>query len=142
MSNPISKPLNIVLWIFQVLLAAMFLFHGWLFLNPPPELIDIMNSQFNPAFRIFLGAAEWLGAIGLLLPGITRIMPQVTAWAAGGLAIVVGCAAVLHTTRGEYSSAITTAVLCAMACFVAYQRWKQYAKPNTEVYQDVTESSN
>jgi uncharacterized membrane protein YphA (DoxX/SURF4 family) len=133
--------MKILLWILQILLAAMFFFHGWLFLNPPPELVDIMNEQFNPAFRIFLGIAEWLGAIGLLLPGITRIQPQLTAWAAAGLAIIVACAAVLHTTRGEFSSAITTAILCLMACFVAYMRWKQYAKSKTDSYQDAVESS-
>src|SRR3954451_19602850 len=120
-------PMKIVLWILQILLAVMFFFHGWIFLNPPPELVDIMNAQLNPAFRIFLGVAEWLGAIGLLLPGITHIQPQLTAWAAAGLAIIVGSATVLHSTRGETSSAITTAILCVMACFVAYMRWKQYA---------------
>src|SRR4051812_25875612 len=128
--------MKIFLWILQILLAAMFFFHGWIFLNPPAELVDIMNSQLNPAFRIFLGIAEWLGAIGLLLPGITGIQPQLTAWAAAGLAIIVACASVLHTTRGEYSSAITTAILCLMACFVAYMRWKQYAKPEEEAIQE------
>jgi len=133
--------MKIVLWILQILLAAMFFFHGWIFLNPPPELVDIMNAQLNPAFRIFLGVAEWLGAIGLLLPGITHIQPQLTAWAAGGLAIIVASATVLHSTRGETSSAITTAILCVMACFVAYMRWKQYAKPKTDSYQDAVGSS-
>ena len=119
--------MNIVLWILQVLLAVQFLWHGWLFLAPPPELVDIMNAEFAPWFRIFLGVAEWLGAAGLILPGVTRILPWLTALAAGGLMIVVGSATVLHLSRGEITSAITTAVLFVLLTFVAYMRWK--AKP-------------
>lgn len=116
--------MNIVLWILQVLLAVQFLFHGWLFLSPPAELVDIMNAQFAPWFRIFLGVAEWLAAIGLILPGITRILPWLTALAAAGLMIVMASATVLHLTRGETSSAIMTAVLFVLVTFVAYMRWK------------------
>lgn len=119
--------MKIVLWIIQSLLTLMFLWHGWLFLNPPAELVDIMNAEFAPAFRIFLGIAEWLGAAGLILPGVTRIQPRLTTFAAAGLAIIVASASVLHTTRGETSSAITTAVLLLLCLFVAYMRW-----PRTE----------
>jgi predicted MarR family transcription regulator len=30
----------------------------------------------------------------------------------------------VHLVRAEYSSAVTTTILLAMATFVAYQRWK------------------
>lgn len=116
--------MNIVLWILQVLLAVMFLWHGWLFLSPPPELVEIMNANLNPSFRLFLGVAEVLGAAGLILPGVTRILPWLIPLAAAGLMIVVGSASVLHLTRGEIGSAITTAVLFALCAFVAYMRWK------------------
>ena len=116
--------MNIALWILQVLLALLFAWHGWLFISPPAELVEIMNAQFAPSFRIFLGVVEWLAAIGLVLPGITRIMPQLTALAAAGLMIVLGSASVLHASRGETSSAITTAILFVIVTFVAYMRWK------------------
>jgi uncharacterized membrane protein YphA (DoxX/SURF4 family) len=116
--------MNIALWILQVLLAAQFLFHGWLFLAPPAELVDIMNANFSPTFRIFLGIAEVLAALALILPGITRIMTWATPLAAAGLMIVSGSASVYHLTRGETSSAIITAILFIMAAFVAYMRWK------------------
>jgi putative oxidoreductase len=116
--------MNIVLWILQVLIAVFMLWHGWLFLSPPPELVDIMNAEFAPWFRIFLGVAEVLAAIGLILPGVTRIMPRLTILAAVGLMIVTGSATVLHLTRGETSSAIMTAVLFVLLAFVAYMRWK------------------
>jgi uncharacterized membrane protein YphA (DoxX/SURF4 family) len=116
--------MNIALWILQVLLAAQFLFHGWLFVNPPAELVDIMNASFAPAFRIFLGIAEVLAGIALILPGITRLLPWATPLAAAGLMIVTASASVLHLTRGEPSSAIITAVLFVVSAFVAYLRWK------------------
>lgn len=116
--------MSIVLWVLQILLALMFAFHGTLFLFPPPDLIDIMNEQFATWFRIFLGIAEWLAAIGLILPGVTRILPQLVAWAAAGIGLITISATVLHLTRGEISSAITTAVLFIMSAVVAYMRWK------------------
>lgn len=116
--------MNIVLWILQVLLAAQFLFHGWLFLSPPENLVDIMNANFSPTFRIFLGIAEVLAAIGLILPSATRMLPWLTPLAAAGVMVVSGSASVFHALRGETSSAITTAVLFIIAAFVAYMRWR------------------
>lgn len=116
--------MNIVLWILQVLLAALYVWHGWLFLAPPAELVEIMNAQFAPWFRIFLGVAEWMAAAGLILPGVTRLLPRLTAWAAAGLIIVMVSATGFHLNRGEIGSAITTTVLFVLVTFVAYMRWK------------------
>lgn len=116
--------MNIVLWVLQVLLAALYVWHGWLFLSPPAEFVDIMNEQFAPWFRIFIGAAEVLAAVGLILPGVTRILPQLVAWAAAGLMIVMASATVLHIVRAEYASAIMAAVLFILVTFVAYMRWR------------------
>ena len=38
--------------------------------------------------------------------------------------IVMVCATVLHISRGEVSSAITTAILFVLLTFVGYMRWK------------------
>jgi uncharacterized membrane protein YphA (DoxX/SURF4 family) len=116
--------MNIALWILQVLLAAYFLWHGWLFLAPPAELVEIMNAEFAPWFRIFIGVAELLAAAGLILPGVTRILPWLTPLAAAGLMIVTASATVLHLSRGEIGSAISAAVFFALVTFVAYMRWK------------------
>jgi uncharacterized membrane protein YphA (DoxX/SURF4 family) len=116
--------MSIVLWILQVLLAAQFLQHGWLMLAPPAELIPIIDAQFAPWFRIFVGVAESLGAIGLILPGITRILPWLTPLAATELMIRAGSATVMHLFRGETSSGILAAVLFVLLAFVAYMRWK------------------
>jgi hypothetical protein len=114
--------MNIVLWVLQVLLALAFLAHGWLFLSPPPEIAVQMNASMPRWFQLFLGVAEVLAGVGLTLPGLTRIMPWLVTWAAGGIMIVTASATVFHLVRGEMSSAAITLVLLAMATFVAYMR--------------------
>jgi uncharacterized membrane protein YphA (DoxX/SURF4 family) len=114
--------MNIVLWILQVLLAAAFLAHGWMFLFPSPEIAALMNASLPRWFQLFLGVAEVAAGIGLILPGVTRILPQLVAWAADGIAIIMVSASIWHFVRGEISSGFITLVLLAMAVFVAYQR--------------------
>jgi uncharacterized membrane protein YphA (DoxX/SURF4 family) len=116
--------MNIVVWVLQVLLAAAFLAHGLLFLFPPANMVEMMNASISPAFRLFLGVAEVLAALGLTLPGLTRIQPWLISWAAAGLMIIMIGATVLHVMRDELSSALTTTILFIMATVVAYMRWK------------------
>ena len=114
--------MNIVLWVLQVLLAVAFSAHGWLFLSPPPAIADQMNASLPRWFQLFLGVAEVLAAVGLTFPGLTRIMPWLVTWAAGGIMIVTASATIFHLMRGEISSAAVTLVLLAMASYVAYMR--------------------
>ena len=114
--------MNIVLWVLQVLLALAFLAHGLLFLSPPPEIAVQMNASLPRWFQLFLGVAEILAAVGLTLPGLTRVMPFLVTWAAVGIMIVMVSATVYHLMRGEISSAVITLLLLGMATFVAYMR--------------------
>jgi uncharacterized membrane protein YphA (DoxX/SURF4 family) len=115
--------MNIAIWILQVLLAAAFLAHGWMFLFPSPEIAALMNASLPRPFTLFLGIAEIMAAFGLVVPGATRILPSLVAWAATGVTIVVGSATIYHLMRGEVSSAATTFVLALLAGFVAYMRF-------------------
>jgi putative oxidoreductase len=114
--------MNSVLWVVQLLLAAAFLAHGWLFLSPPPDVAVQMNASLPRWFSLFLGVAEVLAAVGLTLPGLTRILPWLVVWAAGGIMIVTVSATVYHLMRGEFSSAAITLMLFVMATFLAYMR--------------------
>ena len=114
--------MNIALWVLQVLLAAAFFAHGWLFLSPPPDIAAQMNASLPRWFQLFLGTAEVLAAVGLTLPGLTRIMPWLVTWAAGGIMIVTASATAFHLARREMSSAAITLLLLAMATVVAYMR--------------------
>lgn len=116
--------MNILLWVLQALLAIAFLAHGWLFLSPPAELVDQMNASLPRWFQLFIGVAEVLAAVGLTLPGLTRILPWLVICAAAGIMIVTGSATIFHLARGEMSSAAITVVLFGIATFVAYMRYR------------------
>ena len=116
--------MNIVLWVLQICLAAAFLAHGLLFLSPPAEMVEQMNASLPRWFQLFLGVAEVLAAVGLTLPGMTRVYPRLVVWAAVGVMVVLVSATVFHLVRGEISSAVITTVLLAVATFVAYMRYR------------------
>ena len=116
--------LNITLWVLQVLLAAVYVAHGWMMVSPPPALPALMNEQLRATFRLCIGSAELLAAASLILPSITRILPSLTALAAAGLMIVMSGATVAHVVRGERASAVAAAVLFALVTIVASTRWK------------------
>ena len=112
------------LWVLQVLLAAAFLAHGLLLLMPPPDIAAQMYASLPKGFWLFLGVAEVLAAIGITLPGLTRILPWLVTWAAVGIMVVMVSATVWHIARNELSSAAITVLLLAMATFVAYMRYR------------------
>jgi uncharacterized membrane protein YphA (DoxX/SURF4 family) len=114
--------MNVVLWILQVLLAVAFFAHGLMMVVPPPDIAAQMNAMLPRWFSLFIGISEVLAAIGLTLPGLTRIQPWLVTWAAVGIMIVMVAATVLHIARNEIPQALTTLVLLAMATFVAYAR--------------------
>ena len=114
--------MNIVLWVLQLLVAAAFFAHGLLFLVPPPDIAVQMNASMPRWFQLFLGVAEVLAAIGLILPGLTRILPWLVTWAAVGIMFVMVCATIFHLARSEWSSALVTLVLLVMATYLAYMR--------------------
>jgi putative oxidoreductase len=118
--------MNTTLWVLQVLLAVVFLAHGLFLLVPPASMIDQMNVAMSPAFRVFIGVSEVAAAIGLTVPGLTRLLPWLVPAAAAGLMVVMISATVFHVARGELTSAATTAILLAMASFVAYKRWREH----------------
>ena len=69
------------------------------------------------------GAVEILGALGVILPRLTRILPVLTPLAAAGLALIMAVAIFLHARRKEYSAIGVTGLLFLLAAFVAYGRW-------------------
>jgi uncharacterized membrane protein YphA (DoxX/SURF4 family) len=116
--------MRILLWVLQALLALAFFAHGAMFLFPPASVVEQMNAALSRGPQIFIGVAEVLAAVGLTLPGITRVQPWLVPAAAAGLMIVTFSATIFHVARGEMSSAATTLVLLVLCTFVAYMRWK------------------
>ena len=114
--------MNIVLWVLQVLLAVAFFAHGAMMIAPPAAIAAQMNASLPRWFQLFLGIAEVLAAVGLVVPAVTRIQPWLVSWAASGIVIVMVSATGYHLVRGEVSSAATTLILLGLAIFVAYMR--------------------
>jgi uncharacterized membrane protein YphA (DoxX/SURF4 family) len=75
---------NYLLWTLQAVLAAIFLFAGGMKLLLPIE--EMTRQMPLPGwFLRFIGVAEILGAIGLILPCLLRIRPALTPLAAADL---------------------------------------------------------
>jgi len=116
--------MNTLLWVVQVVLAFAFLAHGLLFLFPPEAVRKVKKQLPLPAgFMRFIYVAEVLAAFGLILPGLTGILPWLTPLAATGLVPIMGGAVVFHLSRREMAPALVTAVLFALAVLVALTRW-------------------
>ena len=111
------------LWIVQGLLATLFLFAGVMkFIMTVEEMTK--DIPLPGAFLRFIGVAEILGAIGLILPGLLRIKPSLTPLAAIGLAVIMVGATVLTLTTGAVAMALMPFVVGILAIFVAYGRWR------------------
>jgi len=121
--------MNILLWVLQALLAAAFLAHGLLLLMPPADIAAQMTAELPRSLWVFLGVAEVAAAVGITLPGATRILPWLVPAAAAGIMFVMVSATIWHVMRGEISSAVVTLVLLVMATFVAYMRWRVHPLP-------------
>jgi hypothetical protein len=112
----------------QVLLALAFGLAGFGKATAPmAELVKSMTWAADvgePLVR-FIGAAELAGALGLLLPSLTRIVPRLTALAGVGLATVMVLAMAFHISRGEARFIGFNIVLGGLAAFVAWGRFRK-----------------
>src|SRR6185312_1486515 len=108
-SQPGSRKLNRTLWTIQWLLALIFLFAGVMKLVMPADAFK--DVPLPVAFLRFIGVAETLGALGLVLPGLFRIRLGLTPLAAAGLVIImIGAVVVSIITAGPASAAIPAVV--------------------------------
>jgi len=115
--------MNVALWTTQVLLAALFLFAGGVKLAMPAEALA-QQAHMSGAFLHFIGVLEVLGALGLVLPGLTGIRPRLMPLAAAGLIIImIGATVISAATHGAAAGIMPFATGCALA-FVALGRYR------------------
>jgi DoxX-like family len=112
-----------VLWIVQVLLAALFLFAGVMKLVMPLEQL-VGPVALPGTFIRFIGLVEVLGAFGLILPSLLRIRPGLTPLAAAGLVIIMVGAFGTTLMGSDLAPAVIPLVVGLLAAFVAYGRWR------------------
>jgi hypothetical protein len=111
------------LWTVQTLLALLFLFAGVMKLVLPLE--QMAGPVALPGlFLRFIGVAETLAALGLMLPGLLRIRPGLTPLAAAGLVIIMLGATVIGLRIGDLAMTLIPLAVGLLAAFVAYGRWR------------------
>jgi uncharacterized membrane protein YphA (DoxX/SURF4 family) len=118
--------MNTALWVAQFLLAALFMLVGIMKLMMSREqameraryMEDLTEDQVR-----WIGTLEVLGAIGLIAPAVTGILPWLTPLAGVGFALTMVGATLLHWRRGEYPPIVMNLVLLGLAVFVAYGRF-------------------
>ncbi len=116
--------MNRALWIVQGLLAALFLFAGGVKLAMPLDEL-VAQTGLPGALILFISLAEVLGAVGLVLPRLTGIRPELTPLAAAGLVVIMIGATALTAAGvggGDTVAALFPLATGLLAAFVAYGR--------------------
>jgi uncharacterized membrane protein YphA (DoxX/SURF4 family) len=119
--------MNTALWIIQGLLAAMFASAGTTKLTQSKEKLGKQfpwANDFSMSTIRIIGLSELLGAIGLIVPWLTGIIPVLTPIAAVGFCIIMVLATnMAHLNKKEYKEMAMNIVLFLLAAFVAYGRF-------------------
>jgi len=122
------RGLRVALWAVQVLLAVAFGMAGFMKITMPMSELSqklVWPGALPEAFVRFIGAAELAAALGLILPGVTRVRPGATPLAAAGLAVIMLLAIFFHLSRGEARLTPINFILGGLAAFVAWGRLPQ-----------------
>jgi uncharacterized membrane protein len=119
--------MNISLWIIQGILAAMFTMAGLTKLTQSKEKLEKQFPwviDFSISTVRFIGLSELLGAIGLIVPWLTGIVPILTPIAAIGFCVIMVLAtSMVHLKKSEYKGIATNTFLFLLAAFIAYGRF-------------------
>ncbi|MBN8590239.1 MAG: DoxX family protein [Anaerolineae bacterium] len=118
--------MDVALWVIQVLLALVFVMAGVMKLTQPKEKIAAQMpwaNDFSQNNIRLIGLVEVLGAIGLILPSLTRILPVLTPLAALGLVVTMVGAILTHLRRKETPMIVVNVVLLVLAAVVVYGRF-------------------
>ena len=118
--------MNIALWIAQILLAGMYGMAGTMktFQTAKAKEQFPWAKNRSDGYVRFIGISELLGALGLVLPIITGILPWLTVLAAVGLTLIQLLAIFTeHLPKKEYNIIPMNVVLLALSVFIVIGRW-------------------
>lgn len=115
---------NRVLWILQWVFGLYFIAIGVMHFIVPDGLPAQLEWMYdlNDTMHAITGVAEILGGLGLILPGITGIRPELTIAAAAGLLLVMIGALVWHVGREEIQNMGFNIFLGLAMAYIAYGR--------------------
>jgi uncharacterized membrane protein YphA (DoxX/SURF4 family) len=95
--------MNLALWTIVIVLAVIFAASGLTKQFVPKDKLVTSGQgwaqDFSPPAIRFIGIAEILGAIGLVLPAALHTAPMLVPLAAVGLALIMAGAAAVHARR-------------------------------------------
>lgn len=119
--------MNITLWTAQVFLAATFFWAAYMKLAQPAERLATMWpwTKNNEMLVSISGIADLLAAIGLILPGILRTLPQLTIYACIGILALMAAAIIFHVNRGEVSQIGINVFVAVLTVFVVWGRLRK-----------------
>ena len=123
-----NKGLNIGLWVAQGLIAFLMLSGGVMKLIVPiPELSKMFPWTGDlPEMAVrAIGLIDFAGGVGMILPSLLRIKPNLTPLAAIGIILLMVSAIIMHISRGEASVIGFNFVVIALAGFVYWGRTKK-----------------
>jgi uncharacterized membrane protein YphA (DoxX/SURF4 family) len=115
-----------LLWLGQLVFGVYFVAIGILHLVMPADLPAQMAWMYDlsTTVHVIVGTAEILGGLGLVLPGLTGIRPELTPLAAACLAVVMVAATVWHVPREEWTQVGITVLDGTLLALIAYGRWR------------------
>jgi uncharacterized membrane protein YphA (DoxX/SURF4 family) len=122
--------MNIALWIAQALLAVLYGMAGMMKTFQTAKAKDQMPwaKSRSDGFVRFVGVSELLGALGLILPLITGILPWLTVLAAVGLTFIQLLAIFMeHLPKKEYNVIPINVVLIVVSVFIVFGRWTLFS---------------
>lgn len=117
--------MNIALWIVQALVALAFFVAGFMKAFLPIKTVAKafqLALSLPLAFVRFIGIFEILGAIGLVLPPLTNILPWLAIAAAVGCILAAGSGMIFHISRRESSVIGVNIVLIILSLFIIFGR--------------------
>lgn len=123
-----SRSMRYGLWFAQILLALVYIPAGGMKLFSPVAEVAAQIPWAGDVAEGFLrsiGAIDLAAGLGLLLPSLTRILPQLTVWAGRGSIVLQVCAMLFHISRGEYFVLPMNLVIIALSLYVAWGRQKK-----------------
>jgi len=114
------------LWVIQWVFGIYFIAVGVMHFVVPDGLPDLMSWMYelDDNLHMIAGVAEIAGGLGLILPGLIGVWPQLTFLAAVGLIVVMFGAVIWHSGRGETLQIATNVFNILAVGYVAYGRWK------------------
>lgn len=117
--------INTVILALQVLLALLFTYTG--FMKIFQGKVAFSNSKgwehdYSSSTLKFFGILELLGAIGLIVPFVTNILPILTPIAATALAMVMAGAILAHIRREEHKMILLNIIVIFLLAGIGFER--------------------